>query len=380
VKSSDPTPLVSVIIPCRNEATFIAGCLDSILRNGYPLDRLEVLVVDGMSEDGTREVLDRYAVQHPCIRIIENPRKVTPNALNLGLRQVQGACVLRVDAHAGLAPDYIRGCVDALAQYGADVAGGIMKATPTVATVVGRAIVAAVSHPFGVGNSYFRIHSTDPKWVDTVFCACYRRDVFDRMQVAVDRRSAAASQVAATADCEGPFNVQLARGQDMDFNLRLKRIGGRILLVPSIGSFYYARSDIKSFWSQSWKNGLWAVLPFAYSEGTPISMRHLVPLGFVSIVLGTWTLGLVLTPSLWTCGAIIAAYGAINIAASVHAAWRARSLAMTFIMPIIFFTLHTGYGLGSLWGLAMLASRHRLWRSLKRKRRLDAAGAPFVES
>lgn len=182
--NEEASPFVSIIIPCRNESATIAGCLDSLLTNGYPLDRLEIVVADGMSEDGTRAILDRYAARHACIRIIENPRKLTPNALNLGVAQTRGCCVFRADAHAGLSPGYIQTCMDALIRYDADAVGGVMKTVPAKPTIVGRAIVTALSHPFGVGNSYFRIHAADPKWVDTLFCGCYRRDVFDRVQAA----------------------------------------------------------------------------------------------------------------------------------------------------------------------------------------------------
>ncbi len=375
----DPNPYVSIIIPCRNESAFIAGCLDSILTNGYPLDRLEIVVVDGMSDDGTRAILDRYAAQHACIRIIENPRKLTPNALNLGLAQARGSCVFRTDAHAGLCPGYIRTCVDALIRYDADAVGGVMKTVPAKETVVGRAIVAALSHPFGVGNSYFRIHATDPKWVDTLFCGCYRRDVFDRLQVAAGHPGVA-SQGPRAISGSGPFNVELARGQDMDFHLRLKRIGGKILLMPSISSFYMAHSDLRSFWRQSWNNGVWAILPFAYCDGMPVALRHLIPGGFVAAALGTLAAGSMWGASFWACGALLAAYGAVNLIASLHAAWRGRSLAMVFVLPLVFFTLHAAYGLGSLWGIVRLIGPRGIWRRTKPKGAINVPAAETLKA
>ena len=110
----------------------------------------------------------------------------------------------------------------------------------------------------------FRVHTDEPKWVDTVFGGCYRREVFDRV---------------------GLFNENLVRGQDMEFNLRLKKAGGKTLLVPDIVSYYYARSDIKSFWKHNFTNGVWAILPFLYSPIMPVSWRHLVPLIFVTAFL-----------------------------------------------------------------------------------------------
>ncbi len=360
-----PLPFITVLIPCRNERRFIACCLNSIVNNGYPTDRLTVLVVDGMSDDGTREVLDAYARDHSCVRVIDNPGRTTPKALNLGLREAQGEAVLRVDAHACLEPGYIQACANALNEYGADVVCGLMRTVPSSASPIGEAIAAALSHPFGVGNSYFRIHVSSPTWVDTVFCGCYRREVFARVpasQQIVDNEAEEAGDNAA--DGRGPFNAALIRGQDMDFSLRLRKIGGRMLLLPDIRSEYYARSTLRSFWKQNWNNGVWAILPFAYSEGMPISLRHVIPLGFVSSFLSTAVGGLTLPPLLWLSGGILGAYGMVNLAASLHAAWLERSLNRMVLMPCVFATLHLAYGLGSLWGLARLSGLPQFWRKL----------------
>lgn len=358
-------PFVTVLVPCRNEAGFIESCLKSILNNGYPEDRLALLVVDGMSEDGTREVLDTYTRTYACLRVIDNPGRTTPKALNLGLREAQGEVVLRVDAHARLEPGYIRRCVEALREYGADVVCGVMRTVPAVESPVGKAIAAALSHPFGVGNSYFRIHVSHPTWVDTVFCGCYRREVFDRVSaLECPAGNLYGSLASAPVDRQGPFNAELARGQDMDFSLRLRKVGGRMLLVPDIKSDYYARSTMRSFWRHNWNNGVWAILPFAYSDGVPISLRHLIPLLFVAVVLATAAIGIAVRPFLWLSGAILGAYGMVNLAASFHVAWTEKSFARLVIMPFVFAMLHLSYGLGSLWGLARLVRLPQFWRKM----------------
>lgn len=264
-------PFVSIIIPCRNERRFIGDCLQSIIDNDYPKERLEVLAVDGMSEDGTRAVIESYAQQYPWIRLIENPKRITPVALNIGIKNAKGEIIIWMSAHNRYDKNYISRCVESLEKYGADNVGGVMKTLPREDSFMAQAIVASLSHRFGVGNSYFRVQTNKPKWVDTVFGGCYRREVFDRV---------------------GLFNENLVRGQDMEFNLRLKKAGGKTLLVPDIVSYYYARSDLKSFWKHNWANGVWAVLPFLYSPITPVSWRHLVPLIFVSSLLGSCVLGL----------------------------------------------------------------------------------------
>ena len=148
MSSPQPLPFVTILVPCRNERAFIAGCLDSIVHNGYPSDRMLVLVVDGMSDDGTRTVLKAYARDQPCVRVIDNHGRTTPQALNLGLREARGSVVFRVDAHACLAPGYLRRCVDALQESGADVVCGIMRTVASTASPMGRAIAAALGDEF----------------------------------------------------------------------------------------------------------------------------------------------------------------------------------------------------------------------------------------
>jgi GT2 family glycosyltransferase len=157
--------------------------------------------------------------------------------------------------------------------------------------------------------------------VDTVFGGCWRREVFERI---------------------GRFNERLKRGQDMEFNQRLRRAGGRILLAPELVSEYYARAELRSFWKHNWTNGVWAVLPFAYSQGVPVRARHLAPLALV--------LAMLVTP--WAA----AVYAAANLAASAQVAWSKRSWRYLVQMPVVFASLHLPYGAGSLWGLLGLGA------------------------
>ncbi len=344
--SADPRsdrPTVSVIIPCRNEVRFISTCLDSVIANRYPKNRLEVLVVDGMSDDGTREIVDAYAKRHYFVKLLNNPKKITPAALNLGITHAAGHIIVRMDSHARLRNDYISRAVESLYTYGADNVGGNMETLPGEEGSIAQAIVASLSHRFGVGNSNFRVHADKPKWVDTVFGGCYRREVFDRV---------------------GLFNEHLPRGQDMEFNRRLQKAGGTTLLVPDIVSYYYARSDLKSFWKHNFQNGIWAILPFVYSSVVPVSWRHIVPLLFVSSLTISAVLGLV-TPLF--CALFLATVGAYvlaNLAASLQVASRERDFKYLAIMPLVFGMLHLGYGLGSLWGLVKLMGSRCFWNKL----------------
>jgi GT2 family glycosyltransferase len=162
----------------------------------------------------------------------------------------------------------------------------------------------------------------------------------------------------------GTFNEDLVRGQDMEFSLRLKKAGFRTLLVPEIVSRYYTRSDLKSFWKHNWSNGVWAILPFLYSRGMPVSWRHLVPLSFVIALIGSAILGLVTPLFLWVFLIIAAAYICANLIAASQIAWRERDLRYIVVMPLVFVVLHVSYGLGSLWGSIKVLAAPGFWKKL----------------
>ena len=325
------SPLISIIIPCRNEEKFIGTCLDSVLANDFTKERLEILVVDGMSEDGTRKIVEDYAQRYSFIRFLDNPKKITPAALNTGIRKAKGQIIVRMDAHATYDREYISRCVRALEDHGADNVGGIWRVVPRRDTLVAKAITRSLSHRFGIGKAHYRMtNSGGPRWVDTVPFFCLKKEVFQKI---------------------GLFNENLPRGQDMEFNLRLKKAGGRTLLVPDIVSTYYARSDMASFWKHNWRNGVWAILPFVYSEVVPVRLRHLVPLAFMLGLFGSAALALVSPVGLWLLLGIGGAYGVANLAASAQVALREKDIRYFPLMPVVFASLHLGYGLGSLWGL-----------------------------
>ena len=309
-------PFVSIIIPCRNEAAYLGRCLDSILANDYPPDRLEILVADGMSRDGSREIAARY----PPVRIIDKARGATPAALNLAIDQARGDVILRLDAHSAIAPDYISRSVERLESGAADNVGGAMITEPSTHGLFAEPIRVALSTWFGVGNSRFRTGALQPGYVDTVFGGCWRREVFSRI---------------------GKFNERLLRGQDLEFNLRLRRAGGKILLDPAIRSRYFARATLRAFARHNWTNGVWAILPFAYSATTPVRWRHVAPLGLV--------LTLLFAPRPIR-EAAAALYLASNLTFSIAAAVREKKARLAALLPCTYMTLHFCYGAGSLWG------------------------------
>ena len=219
-----PYPLVSVVVPCRNEERHIAQCLDSILACDFPQERLEILVVDGCSDDGTRAILARYAERYARIHVLDNPKRITPTALNIGVLAARGEIIMRMDAHVIYPASYISQLVGALEETGADNVGGIIATLPGDDSATARAIAVGLSHPLGVGNSYFRVGSRERRWTDAVSFGCYRRQVFERI---------------------GLFDEELVRNQDDEFDLRLIKHGGRVLLLPEVVSQYYARRSLR---------------------------------------------------------------------------------------------------------------------------------------
>ena len=325
-------PTVSVVIPCRDEVLSIEGCIDSLIADSYPKDRLEILVVDGMSMDGTREIVEAYARGHAFIRLLDNPEKITPVALNIGITNAKGELIVLLGAHAACTNEYISKCVKAIGEYAADSVGGILRTLPANDTTMAQAIAIGLSHPFGVGNAYFRIGSSEARRVDTVPFGCYRKEVFDRI---------------------GLFDERLVRNQDIEFNTRLRKAGGKIYMTPTIRSYYYARSSLGGLWRQSFQNGRWNIYTTALT-GMSLALRHFVPLGFVAGLFGSGLLAISLPTFRWVFGTTSAVYLVAAIIASLRSP-RSKHAGSRAFLPLVFLVLHLSYGLGSLWGMLTAA-------------------------
>lgn len=325
--------MISVIIPCRNEEKFISKCLESIIEQDYPKENLEILVVDGDSEDKTREIIKDFSFKYPFIKLLENPNKFTPFGLNIGLREAKGEVIVRMDSHAGYQRDYISKCLKYLKESKADNVGGVIKTVPKTNTLWAKAIAYSLSSFFGVGTSYFRAGSKKPRWADTVFGGCYKKEVFEKV---------------------GSFNEKLIRSQDFEFNKRLKKAGGKILLVPEIIAFYYPQSNLKDFLKHYFKDGVWTIYPLKFGVRI-FSFRHLVPLIFVTGFMGSLILGIFFFWPRVLFVLILASYLLLNFFFSLKISFK-EGLKYLAILPIVFAGRHFGYGLGSLWGLVKLIS------------------------
>jgi glycosyltransferase involved in cell wall biosynthesis len=331
---------VSVIVPCRNEEHYIARCLDSIMATDYPADRLEVLVVDGLSEDRTRAILDEYAARCPIIRVLDNPGRVQPIALNIGIRAASGEILMRMDAHALYPKNYISDLVAALQESGADNVGGVLVTVPARETPIGKAIAIALSQPFGVGNAYFRIGVREPRWVDTVAFFCCRRETFERVGLFDERQ----------------------RDEDSEFNARLIRHGGRILLVPSVVVRYYARETVRQLARMYHQYGYSKPL-VVRKLGRVTTLRQLVPPTFLLALCASAALGYWVHPLGVAFVATAVTYLLAVLGFSIGAGRKAGPptvAALALVFPVV----HFSYGVGFLRCVADLAlgSRRKMWR------------------
>jgi len=329
-------PFVSVLVPCRNERRYIASCLDSILATQYPADRLEVLVVDGRSDDGTRDIVAQYAARHPAVRLIDNPQRITPVGLNTGIRAAAGEIVIRMDAHVSYPPPYIPRLVAALITTGADNVGGVLVTRPAGERPMARAIAVALSHPFGVGNSYFRIGVRAPRWVDTIAFFCCRKSLFSRI---------------------GLFDEELVRHQDGEFNGRLIKQGGRILLLPDVTSYYYARGSLAQVSRMYFQYGYFKPL-VARKLGRVMSARQMIPPAFVVSLATTAFFALWLPQAAVLFAAIGGTYAAAVLTCAGLAV-RRHGIRCAAALAVVFPTLHVSYGVGFLRRLFALLSLRR---------------------
>ncbi|MBN1943213.1 MAG: glycosyltransferase family 2 protein [Phycisphaerae bacterium] len=321
-------PPVSVIIATRNEAPFIERNVRSVLANDYPADKIEVLVVDGMSEDGTADIVRSLREEDSRVRLVENPRRIAPVAFNLGIENSTGEVLFFVSGHGAVSENFLRKSIETFrAQPEAWCVGGAIETINE--NFIGRAISGAMSSPVGVGNARFRLGNFKG-WVDTVTAAGYWRWVFDKI---------------------GMFDEELVRHQDDELNLRLILNGGKIYMDSDIKSYYYSRGSLRKLIKQYWQYGIWRPRTIQ-KHNRPATLRQIAPMIFaliwVVLVAGT----LIWHPIGWALGAFAAMYVLGLLAGGLDVARRA-GLACGLLAPIVFMILHFCYGFGGLVGIVI---------------------------
>lgn len=321
-------PAISVVIPCRNEEAYISSCLDSLIGCDFSMEDLEIIVVDGMSDDRTPEVLLDYSRRYHFIRVFENPKKITSAGLNLGIRKARGRYIVILGSHSTVDRNFLKLNVEGLDLHDADCVGGQIVTLPAGRGVMARSISLALSSPFGVGNASFRTHPGRRRPVDTVPFGCYRREVFKAG--------------------ENLFDEELLRNQDDEFNLRLRKSGGKILLVPEICSYYYPRRTLLKLWRMYYQYGYFKPL-VARKVGGVLTWRQAVPPLFICGLLAAGVLSITGKDPVF----ILLAAACYLIAALFFSAGIAlkEGFRSSLALPLVFATLHFSYGFGYLKGL-----------------------------
>lgn len=312
---------VSVIIPLLNEEKFIEKCLESLINQTYPKEKMEWIFVDGASTDKTVEIIKDHFDDGPII-LLNNEKRKTPYALNMAIEQSKGEYIIRLDAHSSFPPEYIEKCVYYLDTTDSDNVGGVAETESK--GYMGKAISQMLSTKFGVGNSQFRTNG-ESGYVDTVPFGAFRREVFDKV---------------------GLFNPKLLRSEDNDMNARIRAAGGKIWLAQDIRFKYYCRDTVGGLLKMGMQNGN-ALFRTLKENPKAMSLRHFIPFLFVLSLLVLSVASIFLSIARWVFLAEVALYGLLDVYFSFVKCKFKYAITAVWLYPLF----HICYGVGSLLGM-----------------------------
>lgn len=319
---------VAVIIPTLNEEHFIAQCLESVINQIFPFSDMDVMVIDGGSKDKTREIVKEIQIKYSNIRLISNPQKIQSVAFNIGVKNSDAPYIIRLDAHAIYHSRYIELCVKHLSEhhdYGN--VGGVWDIQPQHSSLQAEANAILNKVPFGIGGASFRV-GAKAGFVDTVPFGAFHRKVIEEI---------------------GGMREDLARGEDNEYNARIRSYGYKIYLDPDIISIYFARGTIKDSVCQMYKNGL-SIGKLLHINFRSVGIRHLVPFCFLLSLLGGIILAVLFPVFMWGVFIILLAYCLVAIMATFSAC-RKYGYRYFFVLPVLFFLIHCSYGWGTICGI-----------------------------
>lgn len=322
-------PLISLIIPCYNEEAYIIECIDSILACDYPKDQMEILLIDGMSTDRTRAIVQQYQAKYTFIQLLDNPQRIVPSALNIGIREAKGDYIIRLDAHCTYPENYFTRLIEEATRLNAENVGGVCNTLPSKKTAMAKAIAKGISHPLGVGNSTFRVGCKDIQEVDTVPFGCFPKKIFDKV---------------------GMFDLDLVRNQDDEFNARIKKHGGKIYIIPDLVIEYFSRDTLDKTYNMFYQYGLYKPL-VNKKLGSPATIRQFVPLFFVLGIIGGFSLGAFIPVFLTVTLLAMFLYLIITTFIGFLISKSIKDYSLILYMPVVFFTLHFAYGWGYIKGI-----------------------------
>ncbi len=320
-------PEVSVVIPMHNEQRYIRPCLESLAGQTFPLDRMEVLVVDGASTDRSAEVVESMAGAFPNLRLLRNTVRWTPDSLNMAIREARAEVIVRLDSHCRYESDYVALCLETLRRTGAGCVGGRLVAESGGPGLSAEAIREVQMSRFGTGGSRWR-SGGQAGTVDTVPFGCFPREVFDRV---------------------GLYDVRLPRNQDNELASRIRAFGYRVYFDPRIRATYYTRRNLRDYFRMLWLNGLyhsltWRVNPHSFQ------WRHFIPMLFLVGVVGWFVSLFVSLPVACAGGAVVGLYCLLDLAFSIRIA-RGTGWRLLWVVPWLFALTHLFYGFSTLAGL-----------------------------
>jgi len=322
--------VVSIVMPVFNEEKFIDKCIRSLLQQDYSVHNMEWIFVDGCSTDKTVEKINTYALKNPVhFRVFNNPKKIVPYAMNIGIAESSGKYIIRLDAHADYAPNYISKCVYFLEKTDAENVGGVVDTKAE--GFIGRSIAKILSSKFGVGNSRFRTNGNSG-YVDTVPFGAFKREVFSKY---------------------GGYDERLVRNQDNELNYRIRKHGGKIFLSNEIRSSYYCRDSIKELSQMAKNNGTWNIITTKLCPGS-MGLRHFIPLIFVLSIVFITLLGFIHPLFLIGLGIELSLYFMLDMFFSCK---QADSFIETLLLLILFPVFHISYGSGSIIGFFKLFTK-----------------------
>lgn len=321
-------PFVSVVIPVYNEEHFIARCLDGVLQQDYPSDRIEIIVADGGSDDRTRDVVAGMQQNHPHIRLIDNPRRIVPTGLNRAIAWARGDVIVRLDGHCEYPRNYIQTVVHLRQKTGADNVGGVL--VPVGTTYVQRAVAAAYYSPVGLGGAALKATAgkDEVREVDAVHGGCWKRERLLSV---------------------GGFDEAMVRNQDDELSFRLRKQNGRILQCLSLRVVYHVRNSLRKLFRQFFQYGYWKVQVIR-RHPRQASLRHIAPAGFV-LLLGNMALAALFVPvAAIAFAGLLATYLGTMTLVSILQLKREIKLLPALVAALV--CMHTGYGTGFLAGCA----------------------------
>ncbi len=326
--------MISIVCPIYNEEKYISSFIESILKQDYPKDGIEILLVDGRSKDKTREIISEYAVKYPCIHLVDNPQQTVPYAMNYGIEYAKGDIIIRLDAHAEYPSNYFSVLAQRLNELeGAENVGGVCVTLPCNNTATAISVAECLSNKFGMGNSYFRVGAKEVMSVDTVPFGCFRKSLFKRI---------------------GQYDTDMIRNQDDELNGRIIKNGGKIYLLPDVKIKYFARDKISKVRRMFYQYGLYK--PLANKKlGAPATIRQFFPLLFVLGLVFGLILSLIFPILFPFYLGVIVLHLLIGVIEGIKSAKKTGCAGCIWIMPYIFMNMHISYGVGYLKGMYNIA-------------------------